>query len=331
MYCVLGPRLLQEATNHENDLPPFTIRREEDGDEPSELEIRARWQVHEWEDLPEFNLMRSITVLSMAALAPDPAQNIIKHQAWFTSHTIPLFAFKQMQGDNRASFTLTLFGKPYLTQSLSRVQDHTTKLSAPERFVKGVFRSDVLIEDDVLYSKQVHDFKGSLTWQGSEQLVTYLTAPYVRMPLVAAFLNEDRLGALFQPKMRLLLERVLFEPLAHYPDIRARNAQVQLIQVVPTPKREQLGTQFGMLFNEMQHAPEATVEPLLRTAHKVASMCINDYTSSFVDLLLYMIYIIVRVEGFIVFLANDDTYVAGRAVVPTAPVAHTHPSPTAQV
>lgn len=239
-------------------------------------------------------------------MVPDPAQTHIKHQAWFTSHTIPLFHFKQMQGDTRAGLTLTMFGNNYI-ENLARAQLHTGKLSAPDRFVKGVVASSKhLSEDDVLHSKSVLDFNGSLTWQGSEQLVTYLTAPYLRIPLVSAFLNEDRLGALFQPDMRLLLERVLFEPLGHFPDIRAKKSSYQPVETAPTPDREKLGTQFGLLFNEMQHAPAATVEPLLRTAHKVASMCIGDYTSSFVDLLLYMIWLLVRVEGFVVFLANDE-------------------------
>lgn len=58
-------KALCDVTGHEDDLPPHTIRREEDGDEPAEVEIRARWLVHDWEDLPEFNLARNITMLHM--------------------------------------------------------------------------------------------------------------------------------------------------------------------------------------------------------------------------------------------------------------------------
>ena len=43
-------------TNHEHDLPPHTVRREEDGDLPAELETRVRWLVHDWDDVPEFSL-----------------------------------------------------------------------------------------------------------------------------------------------------------------------------------------------------------------------------------------------------------------------------------
>ena len=47
----------------------------------------------------------------------------------------------------------------------------------------------------------------------SELLLSYLTVPYLRIPLVVSFFaSEDRIHLLQFPKLQALLDAVLFEP-----------------------------------------------------------------------------------------------------------------------
>jgi len=187
---------------------------------------------------------------------------------------------------------------------------HTGSLSSPLKFVSSQTQSSTLIEDDVLFASSMDTCDDALTWQDAEQLYTYLTAPYLRIPLICAFLNEHRLAALFQPRIQRLLERVLFEPL-DFLDERTVLKDVDTVSrsLVTAPLQDDerllLGTQMGLLFNELQRAPAATLEPLLSTAHRIASMCINDYTSTFVGLLLFITRLFVRVEALMVAILDD--------------------------
>ena len=53
----------------------------------------------------------------------------------------------------------------------------------------------------------------SFTLKDSELLISYLTVPYLRIPLVLSlFATEDRLHSLRSPELQALLDSVLFEP-----------------------------------------------------------------------------------------------------------------------
>ena len=62
----------------------------------------------------------------------------------------------------------------------------------------GIFASDPMdgtTEDDVLHKEALDDFDGNLSREDSEALFSYLTVPYLRVPLVIEFFakGEDRL------------------------------------------------------------------------------------------------------------------------------------------
>ena len=68
-------------------------------------------------------------------------------------------------------------------------------------------------EDDVLYIPTLPDFDGSLGQHDSELLLSYLTVPYIRLPLVLNFFaTEDRIHALQKKELRAIVDAVLFEP-----------------------------------------------------------------------------------------------------------------------
>ena len=68
-------------------------------------------------------------------------------------------------------------------------------------------------EDDVLFVKNLPDFDGRLAPRACELLVQYLTAPYLRVPLVLQFFADQmRVMALSSAELQSVLDAVLFEP-----------------------------------------------------------------------------------------------------------------------
>jgi hypothetical protein len=76
--------------------------------------------------------------------------------------------------------------------------------SGPASAKGGGGRDDVT-EDDVIHKQIVHDFDATLTQEDAERLLSYLTAPYLRLPLVLSFFAEERLGALFNRQLQAIL------------------------------------------------------------------------------------------------------------------------------
>ncbi len=67
-------------------------------------------------------------------------------------------------------------------------------------------------EDDVLHCDALPTFSNTLSREESEQLMSYLTVDYVRIPLVLGFFaSRDRVTYLFNPALQALLRAVLLE------------------------------------------------------------------------------------------------------------------------
>ena len=126
--------------------------------------------------------------------------------------------------------------------------------------------------------KQAH-----LSQRDSELLLSYLTVPYLRMPLVLTFFSSnDRIHKLGSKKLRRILDSVLFEPQRCLQMDATGVAPV----VVPTRHPQLLASPFGLLMNELVHSPKnilRCVEALLRSAlaldtGNVASYGSDDFT-----------------------------------------------------
>ena len=78
-------------------------------------------------------------------------------------------------------------------------------------------------EDDILHAEKLPRFQNTLSAEESELLMSFLTVPYMRIPLVVGFFadlheNEngeircgDRVTYLFNSQLQALLRAVLFE------------------------------------------------------------------------------------------------------------------------
>ena len=131
-------------------------------------------------------------------------------------------------------------------------------------------------EDDVLHMWELPDFgemdlghSRALGQHDAELLLSYLTVPYLRIPLVASFFaSDDRIHSLQAPKLQKLLDAVLFEPGNHRP----LNSSGQEPIDVPSSAPTLLGTAHHLLLNELCHSPKTLLTAILRLARQAVDL-----------------------------------------------------------
>lgn len=225
---------------------------------PSETERLLSWLCHSWhigwtvdkpngvpdifEAVPEVSYSRDLTTLFKIMLEWDPAQHYIGNKLWHTLHASCNWRPpEQLTGSPVCAARVGLFGRDYFAEVS---EPRTAHMTNPARFIEGGEQKDRITEDDVLHSPTINNFQDNLTQEDAEKFVSYLTAPYLRVPLVLSFLNQDRLGCLFNMEIRCMVERVLFEPLSFF-DARELVAEgkpiVKEIPIAPKERAKRLG------------------------------------------------------------------------------------------
>jgi len=170
-------------------------------------------------------------------------------------------------------------------------------------------------EDDILHSDMLPNFGDTLSRQESEILSSYLTVPYLRIPLVLAFFaTGDRVTYLFNHGLQALLRAVLFDASDWVPKndkekvvtvpVNSQGAQSSLEEAIGTASANAkgtkvLGTSDGLLLNELQHSPEATLRPLMRMLLSINDLAEASVYSPDAALSLYLIEIALDVQSYI--------------------------------
>lgn len=170
----------------------------------------------------------------------------------------------------------------------------TTRALMAGAGLKGKKAKEVTIRQQILGQ---HD---------SELLISFLTVPYLRLPLVLTFFaSDDRLHKLQSHKLRNILDSVMFEP--------GRYLALDLVGVaptmVPTPHQNLLATPFGLLLNELVRSPDTVLialDTLLEGAlaldtGSVCDLGELDFNVS-VDIILYIARLGARCESYVSFL-----------------------------
>jgi len=68
-------------------------------------------------------------------------------------------------------------------------------------------------EDDVLHCLNLPSFDDIMSEEDAEKLLSYMTVPYLRLPLIVQFFaTKDRVPVLLNRDIQAILENVLFEP-----------------------------------------------------------------------------------------------------------------------
>jgi len=158
-------------------------------------------------------------------------------------------------------------------------------------------------EDDILHIKNLPSFGDVIGQHDSELLLSYLTVPYMRIPLVLTFFStEDRIHALRSTELQKVLDSALFEPGRYQPDHLALREP----QEVPTSEKPLLATPYGLLLNELHRSPQLVLQSVIRLLQLALSLDTGTVHSSTVSVILYIVRFVSRVENFVSFLLEHS-------------------------
>lgn len=161
-------------------------------------------------------------------------------------------------------------------------------------------------ESDVLHIPKLPTFDGTLGQADAELLISFLTVPYLRMPLVVQFFaSKNRLHALASEDIQRILTGVLLEP--------ARCEPAQLRGKAPThapalaEEKAMLGTPYGALLNECARSPHLVPVAMRDLLTQVIQLGTQPFRCKTTTLILCVIGLYVHVESAVRFLLQLAT------------------------
>ena len=210
-------------------------------------------------------------------------------------------------GSSFLGFKLLFAAKTRIERSRLSSADPTTVVnSCGEKFMaKRSKPVSVMTEDDVLHltNSELPTFGHVLTPSDSERFIQFLTAPYIRIPLILDFFaNGDptRLTALKSKSLQIIVDAALFEPGRwKHGDF---SDYINEVPIVDIDRLESiLATSHGTLFNEIAKSPDVLTSCVCKMLERALDMDVGRYTrkASSGPLILYMIRLAVRLEGFL--------------------------------
>ncbi len=181
--------------------------------------------------------------------------------------------------------------------------------SRPRTTVRGGTDPSVLCgttvqqEEDVLHVPTLPNFGGRLSQAASERLLSFLTVPYLRIPLILDLLSSpEHLQSLAHPPLQRLLDCVLFEPSLWRPP-----TDQDVPQSVPAPDRAHLSTPCGLLLNELVHAPVPLLDALHMMLTHASELDTGRWTARAAAVILYVVRLVVRIDAFVTLLIRFNT------------------------
>jgi hypothetical protein len=232
------------------------------------------------ENYPEIGLYRDI-VFCFKYMMLAPAENLPELRAWMPIDARLTWRYGgqgngyEINGfDRRLTFTVDAKLDEKKAEQQQRVARHEQQIATAKTgltgFISKLFASRIqgrgssdasaLVgekvddEEAVLHIRHLPSFSDRISQKDSELLISYLTVPYLRVPLCLAFFSApERINALGSRELRTMLDGVLFEPGEWQPDVERK-----LPTHIPAVDKQFLATPAGLLFNELQHAPDGT-------------------------------------------------------------------------
>ncbi|AIO00701.1 hypothetical protein LPMP_311130 [Leishmania panamensis] len=206
--------------------------------------------------------------------------------------------------------------------------------------VSRMVEADHPTEDDVLHAKALPTFAGTMNVEESEVLLSCLTAPYVRIPLVLDFFaSQDRHTYLFVYEVQEVLRAVLFEPAAYASPTVLSHADPRSVPMrLSKEQREMvelrrlrgdlsqqnyedcLGTTYGLLMSELRHAPTNVLRPLRSLLESITELGPSSVYSSNASYVLFVVGLLCDVLSFCRFIVHHQRQRQGETsgTVPTA-------------
>jgi thiol-disulfide isomerase/thioredoxin len=176
-------------------------------------------------------------------------------------------------------------------------------LANPSLYTQPYF---VESESDVLHQWDLPDFGSlevgqarALGQQDSEMLLSFLTVPYMRVPLVVSFFSsDDRIHSLQSEKLQNILDATLFEPSNH---LAAKHSNLVPTDV-PSSAPHLLATAHGLLLNELCCSPEVLVTGILKLLRQGMDLDTGSAKSSTASIILYLVRLGSRLDNAMSFL-----------------------------
>ena len=144
----------------------------------------------------------------------------------------------------------------------------------------------------------------TLSARDAELLLQYLTAPYLRIPLLLSFFADPlRIQALAQPRIQEVVEACLFEPGPW--QAGGDRPLPETIPISREKRTEYLATPLGLLFNELVHAPAALLlSPILKMLAAATEMDTGSPDSASAAVILFTVRLAVRIDCHLVPVAQ---------------------------
>ncbi|CUF98849.1 Hypothetical protein, putative, partial [Bodo saltans] len=146
---------------------------------------------------------------------------------------------------------------------------------------------------------------GILGQRDVELLLSYLTTPYLRIPLILRFFaTEDRVSALLDSSICTLLHGVLFEPGRFLSVAFADDCPIE----VPSEQPHLIATPNGLLVNELQCSPKGVIEPLLKLLRLVKEMDAGTvFNESITQIILVLTRVVAHVEAYLFMVIHHPS------------------------
>ncbi|UKK01646.2 hypothetical protein MACK_002464 [Theileria orientalis] len=151
-------------------------------------------------------------------------------------------------------------------------------------------------ETDVLHLSSFPDYGGKLGRRDSEILLQYLTASYVRIPLVTQFFSDEaNLQALVSEELQKVVVASIFEPGTW----QSSKIGFKLPQTAPVQSRDVLSTSLGLLYNEILNAPNCLLSSIEQMMNLTLQRDHQVYTGESSKLLLFITRLTVYISNYI--------------------------------
>lgn len=205
-------------------------------------------------------------------------------EAWHPADVECKWSVRYNSKNTKATVSVRFLGHDAAQWSEERVGS----MASPARYLLNSFDTaygpppsniEHTTEHDVAVAGGLVNFGDTLSQEEAERIVSFLTAPTLRIPLLVGYLTPDKASLLFNARLRKLLWAVLFQPLDFCPQAKLAAADAA-IKRVPTPARWKLGTTHGALLRELQFAPGAVVRPLLALFTHMVALAVGHVQSA---------------------------------------------------
>ena len=159
---------------------------------------------------------------------------------------------------------------------------------------------DINTEDDVLHVKNLPSFGDNLGQADCELFLSYMTVPYLRIPLVLAlFSTEDRVHSLKSEDLQVAVDAVIFEPGSYI-----SSSVKDIPKEVPTSQKHLLATSYGLLLNELVCSPHGVINSITSLAKLAINLDIGSVFSSTVPIIFYVLRLLARLDNFLTLLLD---------------------------